>query len=60
MASERVRAQTNNSNMIGVRNYNKIEYVNVIEFVSWNVYLVLLSVNLTCVEQYQRIDENKI
>ena len=33
MASERVRAQTNNSNMIGVRNYNKIEYVNVIEFV---------------------------
>ena len=33
MASERVRDKTSNSNMIGVRNYNKIEYVNVIEFV---------------------------
>ena len=31
MASERVRAQTSNSNMTGVRSYNKVEYVNVVE-----------------------------
>ena len=33
MASERVRAQTNDSNMVGVRDYNEVEYVNVIEYV---------------------------
>ena len=31
MASERVRAQTSNSNMTGVRDYNEVDCVNVIE-----------------------------
>ena len=31
MASERVRAQTSDSNITGVRNYNKVDCVNVIE-----------------------------
>ena len=31
MASERVRAQTSNSNMTGVRSYIKVDCVNVIE-----------------------------
>ena len=31
MASERVRAQTSDSNITGVRTYNEVDYVNVIE-----------------------------
>ena len=31
MASERVRAQTSYSNIAGVRNYNEVDCVNVIE-----------------------------
>ena len=31
MASERVRAQTSNSNITGVRMYIKVDFVNVIE-----------------------------
>ena len=31
MASERVKAQTSYSNMAGVRDYDKVDYVNVIE-----------------------------
>ena len=35
MASERVRAQTSHSNITGVRDYDEVEYVNVVEYV-WN------------------------